>query len=209
MEAFLRYLLALTYALIFSSLLSAHEKSFVAVSGGGTMVTPNSISVGFNAANNKFDIEAKGNKILHGTVLISSLAAGPVDPVTGVIFEADVRVDAVRVFADHPDVVWVHGTTQGFITFGTSPQYPFPGQTIALTPQNGEVIGAVTTWGRTNFLTVLENGNIPLPNFFSASENELISLVQGFSRILLTTGAAPGEICIETSSGNITIPHPY
>jgi hypothetical protein len=192
-----------------SALMAESDSNFqILVKGGGTFVSPNALSNGFNSNVTKLVIKARENRIKKGIFRVSSTAAGPIDPITGVDFELKARIDAARVFADHPDVVWVHGFTKtGFITFGTDPGYgPLAGTTTPLNAVNGELIGAVTTWGRTNFLTVFENGNVPLPNFFTATEGEFTALVGGFSRILLTTGAKPGKLRVETTGETITIP---
>lgn len=199
--------LALTFcALMVSSMLSlgAHEK--VSVHGGGTYQSLNDINNSFNLTVNEFNIVAKRNYIEKGKITVSSLAAAPIDAIAGIDFEANARVDAIRVFETYPDIVWVHGFATGFISFGVSPAYgPLAGTTHFFTPTDGEFIGAISPFGRTNFLSVFENGGA-LPNFFTATESDLITLVGGFSRLLLTNGAEPGKVCIETHGGNITIP---
>lgn len=201
------YLLMLS-AMIFTSAMLIANPSEVVVKGGGTYLTVSSVNTSFGMNVTRFNIRARKNRIHNGKFHVSSNEAAPVDPVNGIDFEADGVIDAVRVFADHPDIVWCHGfITNGFIKFGTNPSLgEFAGQTIQINNALGEFIGAVTTWGRTNFLTVLENGGQPLPNFFTSSEQNLIKLVQGFSRVLLTNGAKPGVVRIKTSGGDITIP---
>lgn len=186
------------------SLVAAHDK--VSVQGGGTMQDNNPFSGGYNVAVNKFNICAEGDTIKKGKIRVSSFEAASIDPITGIDFEAIASVDGIRVFADHPDCVWVHGFAVGSITFGTAFPPPLGGTTHIFTPTDGEYIGVICTFGRSNFLSVFENGG-PFPiNFFTATESQLTSLVGGFSRTLLTTGAEPGKICIETHGGNITIP---
>jgi hypothetical protein len=190
-------------ALLFStsSLMADSHHRDLLVKGGGTYFSPNRISGGFNVNVTKFNIQAKGNHLVKGKLRVSSLEAAPVDPVTGVNFEANNIIDGARVFATHPDIVWIHGHAEtGYITFGTSPDYgKLAGTTTLLNSVNGEVIGAVSPWGRTNFVSVFENNNLPLPSFFDATEAQLIELVGGFSRILLTDGAEPGEVIIKTT----------
>lgn len=182
----------------------SHDK--VSVNGGGTFANDNALSGGYNVGVNKFNIHAERDSIQKGRIKVSSFIAGPIDPVTGIDFEANATVDAVRVFADHPDVVWVHGYAAGSISFGTSPGYgPLAGTTHIFTPTDGEFIGAISSFGRTNFLSVFENGG-PLPLFFAATEDQLTATVGGFSRTLLTNGAEPGKVCIETHGGNVSIP---
>lgn len=194
--------------MIFTSAMLIADHLRVVVNGGGTYLTENSVNTSFGVTVTTFNIKAKKNRILHGEFHVSSNEAAPVDPVNGIDFEADGVIDAVRVFANHPDIVWCHGfIKKGFIKFGTNPSLgEFAGQTIQINNALGEFIGAVTTWGRTNFLTVLENGGKPLPNFFTSSQKKLIKLVQGFSRVLLKNGTKPGVVKIETSGGDITIP---
>lgn len=188
------------------SLTASHSHEKVTVNGGGTFQSFNGISGGYNLSVNKFSIHAERDSIQKGKIKVSSFAAAPIDPVTGIDFEALATVDAVRVFADHPDVVWVHGYASGSIRFGTSPSYgPLAGTTHIFTPSDGEYIGAISSFGRTNFLSVFENGG-PLPLFYAATEDQLSAAVGGFSRLLVNGGAEPGKVCIETHGGNITIP---
>lgn len=170
----------------------------VRVCGGGTMFSPNPWSDGFSSTVTLIDVKGDEHVLHRGSFSISSEAAGPIDPITGIDFEAVGSIDAIRTFSSHPNVVWCHGHTKhGSITFGTSPGYiPFSGTTVPLNPVNGEFIGAVTTWGRTSFVTVFEHGG-PLPDFFNATEAELCSLVSGWSRILTPLGATPGAITLQ------------
>lgn len=209
----LKSLLMMTLVLPFTLLATAppieyNPHSKVYVKGEATYLSPNSISDGFNANVTKIHIRAYNNHIHKGTFSVSSTKAGPVDPVTGIDFEAHSTIDAVKVFEDHPEIVWCHGVSTGTITYGSSSEYgELAGQTFLLNDTNGEFIGAITPWGRTNFLTVFENENNPLPNFATATESELIELVEGFSRIMLTTGAQPGKVKIETKSKTFIIPY--
>lgn len=217
MSQFAKYMLILAFTFSFTAALMAeshsnhHQQISVLVKGSGTFVNPNPISNGFNANISKFNIKARGTHLITGSYKVSSSKAAPIDPITGVDFEVKKScIDGVRVFASHPDIVWVHGFIQkGFIIFGLAvipPVGVLPGEKVELNVTNGEFIGAVTTWGRTNFLTVLENNNQPFTiNFFTATEEELTALVGGFSRLLLTNGAKPGKITIHTTGQDITI----
>lgn len=181
----------------------SHVKNSV-VKGGGTYAFSNTLSQGFNLNVVELDVKSKGNRLVKGSVSISTEKAGPIDPVTGVDEEAKGCIDAIRVFAAHPGFVWVHGFLEGFIVSGTA-VVPPNGSIQYFNQQNGEFIGAVSTCGRTNFLSVLENNNQPLPDFYTATEDELITTVGGFSRLLLTNGAKPAKMVIKVPEEDIII----
>jgi hypothetical protein len=214
MNRFINYLFTLALMTVTTTGLIAgshdssdlHHKQSVIVKGGGTYFYPNPLSNGFGENVTKINLKAKGNRIIKGSVFISSTKAVPFSPVTGTNFEAVGIIDAVRVFPTHPNIVWIHGRqVSGFVTLGTALAPP-NGSTSLYNPENGEFIGAITIWGRTNILSVLENNNQPLPNFFTSTEGELTEAVGGFSRILLTNGAKPGKMIIKTKGKDILIP---
>lgn len=190
---------------IFSAGLSAGHHDFAFVKGGGTYFTPNTVNNLLSERTARISIKASDN-CLSGKVIVSSRSAVPFDTVNGLEIEVIAFIDAVRVFDEHPDIVWLHGTAEGTFRFGSNPVYGVnAGQTVTLTPSSGEFIGAVTQWGRTDFVTVFENEGQPLPNFFTSSEEELNTFVEGFSYILLTNGAKPGVVQISTSGNDFTI----
>lgn len=183
-----------------------NKDDFAFVKGGGTYFFPNSVNGLLNERVTRFFISAKNNSIKKGKFFVSSQAAAPFDLINGFDVEWKGRVDAVRVFENHPDIVWLHGRVEGTIRFGTNPEYGVnAGQTVTLDSSNNEFIGAVSKWGRTDFLTLFENGGGPFPVFASATEEELTTLVKGFSGILLTNGAKPGRVDIRTSGNTFII----
>ncbi|MFI5343004.1 MAG: hypothetical protein ACHQUC_02160 [Chlamydiales bacterium] len=177
-----------------------HARSVVILKGGGTYVFPNNLSEGFGVNVVELEVKARGNHLTKGTISISTDKVGPVDRATGSSIEAKGVIDAVRVFERHPGVIWIHGHySEGFVQFA-----PF-GLKEFFNSANSEFYGAVTTWGRTNILSILENDNHPLPPFFTSTEERLIHGVDGFSRILLTNGAKPAKMIINTPEEDIII----
>lgn len=186
------------------------QNNVIKVRGGGTLASPNPVSVGFDVKVAKVDILAKNGVIVKGSIAVSSEAAGPVDPVTGIDVEVTGTVDAVRVFADHPDVVWAHGflNAGSFIRVGRDRSTP-PGTFLPefIVGCDGEFLVAFTPWGATTLLTVFEDSDLTatIQDFCDLPEEgteetptSLINATAGFSQILLSNGASPGKFFIET-----------
>jgi hypothetical protein len=201
----------LAVTLCLSSALAANH-DFIKVKGGGTVVgvninntpPPPYVTGRFTANVTRVDIVAKEDHIIKGSISINSEKAGPVDPIYGVDVEANFSVDAVRVFAKHPDVVWVHGFADAgsFIRIGT-----YFGGNFTPIPINGcpgEFVAAFTSWGEAHIISIETTPeNIALMQNFcnlpeEGSEESLISLVGGFDHIMLRNGDLPGKFYIET-----------
>lgn len=198
----------LAATLCLSAALSANH-DVIKVKGGGTVIGVNinppltNVTGRFTTNVTRVDIYAKEDRIIKGSITINSEKAGPVDPIYGVDVEAIFSVDAVRVFANHPDVVWVHGFADAgsFIRIGT-----YFGGTFTPIPINdctGEFVAAFTSWGEAHIISIEESPeNITLiQNFCNLPEEgaeSLISLVGGFNSIMLPNGDLPGKFYIET-----------
>lgn len=206
MFGFIKFKSILVVMIFLSSALMANSHDFVCAKGGGTYFFPNTANGLLNEKVSRFSIKTKGNSIEKGKFFISSDAATPFDSINGLAVETKGTIDSLRVFEEHPDIVWLHGILIGTLRYGTNPVYGVnAGQLITLNASNGEFIGAISKWGRTDFLSVFENGGVPLPDFATATEEELNTLVQGFSGILLTNGAKPGRLDIKTSGNTFII----